>query len=259
MMRQMLLASLLVGLAMPAAAQNKCDAGKLKCMRNNLSCLIKVHVQSQKTGLPPDTAKLQKCMDKFDGGAVPRKGCFAKLEAKQDSAKPETLCSKTGDAAAAEADIDAYVTALLSLINATTPSTTTTTTTTLPAGDVCCHARDVSGQLLDFCTITDSETCTTGGLIGTPIAGNKCGGAGCVSGTPTPGNCCSVIAGASIPCAEPVDEFLCSNVFGGTIVPGAVCEATGCRVCKATGVECSTGSECCSKTCLAVTIPKKCL
>ncbi|HYC53055.1 MAG TPA: hypothetical protein VEB19_18250, partial [Gemmatimonadaceae bacterium] len=44
--------------------------------------------------------------DKFDGGANPAKGCFAKVEAKQDAAKPETVCPVEVSVATAESRVD---------------------------------------------------------------------------------------------------------------------------------------------------------
>ena len=92
-----------------ALAQNKCDAGKLKCVAKKKACLLNVEGKALKKGIPVDSAKRQKCLDKFDGGAVPAKGCIAKLEAKEDLTKPETICSVTGDTASLEATVDAFV------------------------------------------------------------------------------------------------------------------------------------------------------
>jgi hypothetical protein len=136
--------------AVPAAAQNACDAGKLKCARNKLDCLIKVHEAARKTGLAPDAVKLQKCMAKFDGGTTPAKGCFAALEAKFGAA-----CSTTGNTAAIEAQIDADVAALLAALaggsssstaatsssTTTSSSSTTTTTVSLAQGAPCATAE----------------------------------------------------------------------------------------------------------------------
>src|SRR4030095_16351180 len=67
-----------------------------------------VIAKAYKTGVL-DSAKLQKCEDKFDGAADPTKGCFEKLEAKQDVLKPETICPTLDDTAAMEAKVDAFV------------------------------------------------------------------------------------------------------------------------------------------------------
>ncbi len=82
---------------------NKCTAGKLKCVSKKDKCILGVHTKAAKTGLPPDPAKLQKCIDKFDGGADPLKGCIEKLETKNDGP-----CQTFDDTAALEAKIDAF-------------------------------------------------------------------------------------------------------------------------------------------------------
>jgi len=102
-----LLGSVLV-MADTAVAQNSCDAGKLKCVQKKVTCLLKVYEVAKKKALAPDAAKLQNCRDKFDGGASPEKGCFAKLEAKNPAD-----CSTTGNADYLEAQIDQKVQNLL--------------------------------------------------------------------------------------------------------------------------------------------------
>ena len=92
-----------------AAAQNKCDAGKLKCVAKKKACLLNVETKALKKGVAVDAAKRQKCRDKFDGGIDPSKGCIGKLEGKQQDGKPETLCTVTGDAVSLEATVDAFV------------------------------------------------------------------------------------------------------------------------------------------------------
>jgi hypothetical protein len=92
-----------------ADAQNTCDAGKLKCVAKKKACLMKVEGRALWQGLPVDAAKRQRCLDKFDGGLDPSRGCIGKLESKQNPAKPGTLCTLTDDAASLEAAVDAFV------------------------------------------------------------------------------------------------------------------------------------------------------
>lgn len=87
-----------------AQAQNKCQAGKIKCVSKKKSCLLGVEAKARNKGLAPDPAKLQACKDKYDGGTHPTKGCFAKLEAKNDGP-----CVTTDDSAAFETKVDAFV------------------------------------------------------------------------------------------------------------------------------------------------------
>ncbi len=104
-----LVAGLLVGLAVSVQAQSKCDAAKVKCITKKNACLLKVEAAALKKGLPVDGAKRQKCVDKFDGGLDPSRGCLVKLENRQNPAKPETLCTITGDTGSLEARVDAFV------------------------------------------------------------------------------------------------------------------------------------------------------
>jgi hypothetical protein len=60
-----LAAVLVVIQVVPAFAQSKCDAGKLKEYGKKVSCLSKVDSTAAKKGLEPDTAKADKCIQKF--------------------------------------------------------------------------------------------------------------------------------------------------------------------------------------------------
>jgi hypothetical protein len=88
-----LFAFLFLAIPLPGFAQSQCDAGKLQCVRDKVSCLMRVYETAAKFGAPPNQAALQKCMDTFDGGADPSRACFARPESKVDA-----NCSTTGDA-----------------------------------------------------------------------------------------------------------------------------------------------------------------
>jgi len=98
--------------AFPAVGPaSTCDGGKKGCALQRAACLLKEQARAGAKGESPDPAKVQKCTDKFDGGAKGfAKGCLGKLEAKQSPAKPATQCSVTGDETALETRIDAFVT-----------------------------------------------------------------------------------------------------------------------------------------------------
>ncbi len=66
-----------------AEAQNKCLAGKIKCVSKKKSCRLGVIGKAYKMGAPVDAAKFQKCEDKFDGAADPTKGCFAEARGQE--------------------------------------------------------------------------------------------------------------------------------------------------------------------------------
>lgn len=87
-----------------ADAQNKCVAKKHGCVAKKAACKLKCHEKAEKKGLALDPICIQKCEDKFDGGVDPAKGCFAKLEAKNDGP-----CLTTSDTAPLEAKVDAFV------------------------------------------------------------------------------------------------------------------------------------------------------
>ncbi len=140
------IAALAVALAFaaPASAQNKCSAGKVKCVDGKQKCKLGCHAKAEGKGVAVDAACLTKCEDKFDGGAVPTKGCFAKLESKQDGAKPETVCPSTGDTAALEAKVDAFV---LDVVQELDPSFPTPTLNKCSAGKKKCVLKKVSAKL----------------------------------------------------------------------------------------------------------------
>src|SRR5262245_20250251 len=71
-------------MAAPASAQtlNKCSSKKKLCVAKKATCLLKCHNKAEKAGIAVDPGCIQKCEDKFDGGADPTKGCFEKLEDK---------------------------------------------------------------------------------------------------------------------------------------------------------------------------------
>ena len=85
----------------PTPVMNKCSAGKKKCVATKVKAILGCYGKAASAGLPVDPACIQKAQDKFDGGADPTKGCFAKLEAKPP-------CLTTSDIAALEAKVDAF-------------------------------------------------------------------------------------------------------------------------------------------------------
>jgi hypothetical protein len=79
-----------------------CLAGKIKCVGKKANSLLKCQGKTAKKGLDPATdpktlACLQKARVKFVG-------CFARIEAKTGA-----TCFTTGDVAAIEAKVDAFV------------------------------------------------------------------------------------------------------------------------------------------------------
>jgi hypothetical protein len=151
-----------------AFAQNACDAGKVKCVSKRLGCVMKVKAKALKAGEAEDQAKLQKCFDKFDGGAAPSKGCFAKLEGKQDPAKPKTLCTTTGDVASIALSADTFGTALvqeISVVDVAVSGTTRDYFSAAVVGSVELSSDGCAAELLD--------TSDGSGLFEFEVAGNS--------------------------------------------------------------------------------------
>jgi hypothetical protein len=101
-----------------AYAQNKCLAGKIKCVNKKMASLLKCHEKAERKGVTVDQACLAKGVAKFDGGT---KGiaysCFGKLEAKN-----EGPCVTFGDLAAQEAKVDAFVADVVTELDPSYPS-----------------------------------------------------------------------------------------------------------------------------------------
>jgi hypothetical protein len=104
----------------PGPNLNLCQAGKVKCVIGYDKCVLGVNGKAVQKGLPVDTAKLDKCLQKFGGkcdaganvglscttdtdcpGGACAGGCFTKLEAKGG-------CQTTGDVAAEKSKADAF-------------------------------------------------------------------------------------------------------------------------------------------------------
>jgi hypothetical protein len=97
----------------PTPILNVCSAGKKKCTLKKAAGKLKCHEKCQKDPAKCECvleACLSKAEDKYDGGTVPVKGCFAKLEAKGG-------CITTGDSDALETKVDAFIDDLLSELN----------------------------------------------------------------------------------------------------------------------------------------------
>jgi hypothetical protein len=111
----------------PPPDQTKCGAGKKKCVAKYLGALLKCAATAQTPGKPADqSACISKATAKYNGGADPTKGCFAKLEAK----KGNDCAAPTGNSGALQTLVQDCVETLGALV--TTPPTTTTTTLPTP-------------------------------------------------------------------------------------------------------------------------------
>jgi hypothetical protein len=112
----------------PGTDPNKCLAGKTKCVNKKIAGLLKCRTKCQQSPTKCGQAQTDcetKVMDKFDGGPTPANGCFAKLEAKEDPMKPDSVCTTTGDTASVEAQVDDLAGEVVATLEGMPPSTPT--------------------------------------------------------------------------------------------------------------------------------------
>ncbi len=143
-----------------------CSSKKKDCVAKKTTCLLKCHTKAEQTGLAVDPGCTQKCMDKFDGGDDPAKGCFARLEARDDN------CLTFGDTTALEAKVDAFV---LDVVQELDPAFPTPVRNKCSAGKkkcvsdktkalLKCHAKaERKGVVLDPVCIQKAENKFDGG------------------------------------------------------------------------------------------------
>lgn len=104
--------------AATTAPPNLCVAGKVKCVNALATAVLKCLAAA--SAKPPTTAgaaKAEACVRKaearFGVGAAGKPGCFAKVEAKQNPAKPQTVCPDGGrDAETLDGLVDELAAAL---------------------------------------------------------------------------------------------------------------------------------------------------
>ena len=103
-----------------AQAQNKCLAGKTKCVNKKVAGLLKCNEKCQKDPAQcggAQTACEGKVTAKFEGDGVdPATSCFGKLEAKNDGP-----CVTTGDRAPMEAKADGFVADVVATLEGSPP------------------------------------------------------------------------------------------------------------------------------------------
>lgn len=146
---------------------SKCTSAKIKTAGKKAAAKTKCHSKAVAKDLAVDTACLQKAEDKFSTA-------FGKAEGKGD------CISGNGDAAAIEADVDAFVVDLLAEL---TPSATTTTTSTTPVttttsttigGGVCGNGTQEPGESCDDGNTSNNDACPSNCVIAacSPISGS---------------------------------------------------------------------------------------
>lgn len=103
----------------PGIDNNKCLAGKSNCTSQTLSGLLKCRTLCQKKSSKCGVAQAEceaRVLTKFDGGDLPEKGCFAKLEAKETPTKPASVCTTSGDAEAMKVEVYAIASDVLATL-----------------------------------------------------------------------------------------------------------------------------------------------
>lgn len=192
-----------LGLARPAdATLNACAAAKKLCVAKKAAALLKCHSKNEKPPAGLDPAKfaacLQKAKNKFDGGANPFKGCFAKLEAKFGPGN----CLTSGDTAALEDMTDDWVDAVVCALDPAggtcsatpTPTPVPPTPTPVPTFTPACLAYGQSCAMSSQCCslACSSGTCVascSNGMQDGSETGIDCGGS--CSPCPLGGGCMS--------------------------------------------------------------------
>jgi hypothetical protein len=94
-----------------------CQKSKLNCVAKKCNDLLTCHSKAEKAGVAVSPACLQKGQDKFDGGALPEKGCFKKVENKNG-------CLTVGNTAPVEAQVDAFVDDIVTDLDPSYPAAT---------------------------------------------------------------------------------------------------------------------------------------
>ncbi len=191
-----------LALARPAdATLNACAAAKKLCVAKKAAALLKCHSKNEKppAGLIPAKFAdcIQKAQAKFDGGANPFKGCFAKLEAKFGPAN----CLTSGDTAALEQLTDDWVDAVVCALD--------------PAGGTCPPATPTPTP-----TLTPTPTPTPTSTPGCSANGQPCAMAA---------QCCSLA------CSGGVCVPSCSNGFQDGTETGIDCGGGSCPQCSLGG------------------------
>src|SRR5690348_8199231 len=102
--RMLLSLALCVALAVAgrAESQSKCQGSKIKNAAKKALCIAALEAKRVASGTPIDPEKLAKCQDKLTAS-------YAKLESKGQ-------CNTTGDAAAIESKVDAFVADLVTTL-----------------------------------------------------------------------------------------------------------------------------------------------
>jgi len=141
----------------PPLTQSKCGAGKKKCVSKLTVGLLKCYTLAQTPGKSPDpNAKdcITKALGKYDGGADPSKGCFAKLEAKVPND-----CETLGDSGSVKTLVQTCVEGMVEFVE--TPPTSTSSSTTIPPPPTTTTSTTTSTSVPSTVTTSTSTSTST--------------------------------------------------------------------------------------------------
>jgi hypothetical protein len=227
-------------LAAPAhATLNACAAAKKLCVAKKVAALLKCHSKNEKPPAGLDPAKfaacVQKAKDKFDGGANPAKGCFAKLEAKYPGG-----CISTNDTAALETKVDDFVDDVICALDpgaGTCPAVPTPTPTSTPGcaaigqscatASQCCSLACMGGTCVASC----SNGMQDGNETGVDCGGScgPCGlGGGCVSNL----DCVATTQCSAGQCICAAGQTDCNSVAGDGCEANTSNDPSNCGGCN---------------------------
>lgn len=212
-------ASLFLSYASIGLAQSKCDAGKLKEYGKKVFCLAKVDSKAAKKGEPIDTARQQKCIDKFTlkcGKAEERGDCTLAVKSCAALADEAEVCRGAANEEPTPTPTDTP-----------TGTPTETPTGTPTPGPVCCESLDIGIGGSRCGNALDAATCTAnGGVPGDPGTVCDFDTDACVTPPPPSTGCCAV-GGQCY-----TTQTYCSGPFGigGTFYGTLVCTPTGCAM-----------------------------
>ncbi len=226
-------------LATPVHAQlNACAAAKKLCVAKKVAALLKCHSKNEKPPAGLDPVKfancIQKAKDKFDGGANPAKGCFAKLEAKFGAG-----CITSNDTVALETQADDFVDAVVCALDpgaGTCPAAPTPTPTSTPAclalgqscamNNECCSSSCMGGTCVASCSNGIQDGNETGVDCGGSCAPCGLGGGCSITNDCVPTTQCS--AGQCVCAAGQAD---CNGFPGDGCEASTASDVTNCGAC----------------------------
>ncbi len=239
------------------ATLNACTSAKQACVAKKTAALLKCHSKNSKPPSGLDPAKFaackQKAKDKFDGGANPAKGCFAKLEAKYGVGG----CLTSGDVAALETQVDEFVDAVICALDpaaGTCPLPTPTPTSTpgcianggfCSSGGQCCSTSCSANTCVPSCANGFQDGSETGIDCGGPDCADCPLGGGCAIDD----DCVATTVCAAGQCACAPNQSNCNGS------PGDGCEtnvSTDTSHCGGCNLLCSlpnANPQCAAGTC----------